>query len=321
MRPNVCIVARPLSQFSSDHELLQGLASIAKVLSCLHAQGLVHGHITYSNVLLCDSQPEPTGILIDFDFMLSCDSKTTPSDGHQVEFSRIPWLQRKQRVWHANEYFAAYEVLRSNSLHASTQHHFTYAPAHDAESTYWVIGYTILERVLESFPESERKLQAYTSDAHGIEHSTSTLYGELMAILDTHFGSVDSDMGSILCSRQDGGPLRWWTKDPKMAALVTRVVHEPTLRLLLAMAKEVVQPLQNALAYVMAEGLKIARNEVQPDESVPPHTTFELAKLKGHVDTALAAERARLGLHGRMCTREEGGQMTDEQAVGEPVSV
>ncbi|KZV82036.1 hypothetical protein EXIGLDRAFT_779053 [Exidia glandulosa HHB12029] len=299
MRPSIYIVARPSSKYSSDHELLKGLASMVKVLSYLHAQGFVHGHITYSNMMLCDSQPESTGILIDFDFMLPCrgDSRTTRSDGHraaeqQIEFSKLPWFQRKQRVWHSNEYFAAYDVLRSHSLHA--QHHFTYAPEHDAESTYWVIGYIILERVLESFPESERKLQGSTTDARGIEHSTTTLYAELMAISAAHFGRVEFE--KIMRSRQDGGPLLWWTKVPKMAALVARVFHEPTLGLLAAMAQEVVQPLPTAITRVLAEGKKISQNAARQGETVPPHTTFELAKLKGYIDTALAAERKRLGL-------------------------
>ncbi|KZV82035.1 hypothetical protein EXIGLDRAFT_844102 [Exidia glandulosa HHB12029] len=335
----VLCVGVPLWQYNTDLVLLEALNSVARTLEYLAKRGIVHRDLSCHNVLVGLGGEKGLVLDLDFasrfpahemrtgdnseptysavgnascdlapDHLMPCDA-----NGHVLGLESQLDRERRQNTHAASDLnleniprklmlpvlttlqFAAHDVLKA----AQDNEHLIPTASHDLESLYWVIGHTVLARLLSRVLAAQEDLSPTIK-----EEETTTVFTTLMGVASAQFWPTDStgrlDLQQLRASRRTGGPLQWLFHDP---ALLTFFADNgnagaPLLRLIISMSKEFDGPSQIAAAKDRAFQALCARQHGDYTSStlrtleVPP-PRLSLETLKGYIEIAVESEKAR----------------------------
>ncbi|TFY76402.1 hypothetical protein EWM64_g7610 [Hericium alpestre] len=279
-------VGRPLWDYRSDIELLQGLISALDAHQFLWKQQILHRDISAGNILLAED-PEDLGaarFLNDIEFAhmppnaeLSSLEYIPPVTKYNDNLRPVGITEsatRRRTTFETQRgaaltgtfQFMAIDVLEAAFAKRSVEH----TPEHDVESFAWVLGYCISRKLYN---------RAYAIKKAGPE------YTSMKASFTEAFGSLS--LRGILSSRRAASPFSWCneTISGPMEPFFRDHISEPLRRLLSTLQSHV--------------GQRLVKKQVEDQElgltSVPPFTHETLRK---RVQTAIQQLQGDLSFSG-----------------------
>ncbi|TFY74787.1 hypothetical protein EWM64_g9225 [Hericium alpestre] len=197
-------VGRPLWDYRSDTELLQGLLDALEAHEFLWKQQILHRDVSAGNILLAQDADAlgAAGFLHDIEFAhmppdaeLSTLEHVAPVTKYNdnlrpVGITEIAIRRRTtfQTQRGAALTFMAVELLQAAQWKQAIEH----TPEHDIESFIWVLGYCVLRKLYS---------EAYAIKQSGYE------YMSMRKRFSKAFGQLALD--NIIENRNSGGPVRW----------------------------------------------------------------------------------------------------------------